>query len=167
MLREHNELELDTLFRLCHNLNINDKRIAFTHGAFDLFHYGHLSLLRETKKICDFLIVGIESDVNVIKYKSIKRPIINEQRRLEIVSELHCVNAAFINRNDMTDDWYLELYKNFKADLVTVGINFGYKNLMLERMARTKTKFEVLNTEYDSTTTIIESIIHRYVSSTN
>ena len=39
---DHNELQLDTIFSICHNLNRNGKVIGFTHGTFDLFHYGHL-----------------------------------------------------------------------------------------------------------------------------
>ena len=43
----------------------NNKIIGFTNGCFDLFHEGHLYLIKEAKKKCDFLIIGLNSDESV------------------------------------------------------------------------------------------------------
>ena len=163
MLSEHNELRLKTLFEICHDLDKNDKRIAFTHGAFDMFHYGHLYLLRQTAKLCDYLIVGIESDDNISKYKTYRRPIINETKRLEIISELKCVNAAFINRGELENEWYEELCKQFKIKLITTGGNFGYKDQIRSRADKVKADLKIFKTiDINSTTHIIDCILEKY-----
>jgi len=76
-------LALETLFRLTHDLRKNGKIIGFTHGAFDLFHSGNLRFLKDSSKLCDFLIVGVESDQNIPGYKSQNRPVIQENDRVK------------------------------------------------------------------------------------
>ena len=70
-------------------------RIGYTQGVYDLFHVGHLNLLNNAKKQCDFLIVGINSDKLVESYKN-KQPIINEHDRATIVSNIKCVDQVII-----------------------------------------------------------------------
>lgn len=67
--------------------------IGFTAGVFDLFHVGHLNLLEESRKRCDFLRVGVISDevCSVLKRKT---PIIPLEDRLRIISALRCVDEA-------------------------------------------------------------------------
>lgn len=70
-------------------------RIGYTQGTYDMFHIGHLNLLRNAKNLCERLIVGINSDVLVQEYKH-KTPVINEADRAEIVKELRSVDGAVI-----------------------------------------------------------------------
>ncbi len=49
------EARLEKIFEIAHKLKKNNKRIVFTHGGFDLFHYGHLHLLKESRKLGDYL----------------------------------------------------------------------------------------------------------------
>lgn len=69
--------------------------IGYTQGTFDMFHKGHLNLLRNAKSMCDILIVGVNSDALVQKYKN-KTPVINEKERAEIIKELRCVDDVMI-----------------------------------------------------------------------
>lgn len=71
-------------------------RVGFTSGCFDLLHYGHVEYLRRCSRLCDLLIVGVDSDVLVSETKGPQRPIIPEQERLQMVWNLHCVGHAFI-----------------------------------------------------------------------
>lgn len=79
--------------------------IGYTQGTFDMFHIGHLNLLRHAKDSCEKLIVGINSDALVKQYKN-KTPVVNENDRMEIVSELRCVDKVIkCNTLKKTDVW--------------------------------------------------------------
>lgn len=75
--------------------NVKKYRIGYTQGTYDMFHIGHLNLLRNAKALCDKLIVGVNSDALVQKYKN-KVPVINENERAEIVKALKFVDDVFI-----------------------------------------------------------------------
>lgn len=69
--------------------------IGYTAGAFDLFHIGHLNLLKRAKSSCDYLIVGVTTDELIYKTKH-KKPIIPCNERMEIIKELKCVDNVVI-----------------------------------------------------------------------
>jgi glycerol-3-phosphate cytidylyltransferase len=68
-------------------------RIGYAPGAFDLFHVGHLNLLKHAKSRCDFLIAGVVSD-EVLKTQKGVTPVIPLAERLEIVRNIRCVDDA-------------------------------------------------------------------------
>ncbi len=70
-------------------------RVGYTQGVFDMFHIGHLNLLRQAKEKCDILIVGVNTDTLVEGYKH-KLPVINEIDRLEIIKSIKYVDEAFL-----------------------------------------------------------------------
>lgn len=93
-------------------------------GVFDVFHAGHVKLLRRARALGDRLVVVINGDDLVTSYK--RRPIMSEQDRLEVVSACRYVDAAEISndfsvrtailRHGVTkivhgDDWAIESYK--------------------------------------------------------
>lgn len=65
---------------MCHENFI----IGYTSGVFDMFHIGHLNILKRAKELCDFLIVGVSTDELVREYKH-KSPIISYDNRKAIV----------------------------------------------------------------------------------
>ncbi len=67
------------------------KIIGYTTGVYDMFHIGHLHLLKKAKNRCDFLIVGVSTDELVESYKN-KTPIIPFEHRLEIIASLKFVD---------------------------------------------------------------------------
>lgn len=67
--------------------------IGYVCGAYDLFHVGHLRLLKRCREHCDHLIVGIDSDELVEHYKS-RKPCIPQEERLEIVKAIRYVDDA-------------------------------------------------------------------------
>jgi len=69
-------------------------RIGYAPGAFDLFHIGHLNLLRRAKEHCDYLIAGVVADEVLIRHKGVT-PVIPLAERLEIVRNVRLVDAAF------------------------------------------------------------------------
>ncbi len=90
--------------------------IGYTQGTFDMFHMGHLNLLRNAKKMCEKLIVGVNSDALVQKYKQ-KNTVINEQERVEIIKELRCVDDVFVcNTLDKMPIW-----NEIRFDAIFIG----------------------------------------------
>ena len=92
-------------------------RIGYAPGAFDLFHIGHLNLLRRAKERCDYLIAGVVSDEVLIAHKGVT-PVVPLAERIEIVRNCRHVDAAHAA---MTDDnleiwWDLRFNVFFKGD---------------------------------------------------
>ena len=76
--------------------------IGYTTGVYDMFHIGHLNILRRAKEQCDFLIVGVSTD-DLVEQEKKKRPIIAFEERVEIIKELRCVDMVIpqVNKNKM------------------------------------------------------------------
>lgn len=70
-------------------------RKGYTQGTYDMFHIGHLNLLRNAKERCDYLVVGVNSDELVKSYKH-KSPVIVEAERAEIVRNIKAVDECVI-----------------------------------------------------------------------
>ncbi len=68
-------------------------KIGYTTGVFDLFHIGHLNILKSAKKQCEFLIVGVSTDELVKEYKH-KVPVIPFEERIEIVRAIRYVDEV-------------------------------------------------------------------------
>jgi glycerol-3-phosphate cytidylyltransferase len=91
-------------------------RIGYAPGAFDLFHIGHLDLLRRAKDHCDFLIAGVVSDEVLVQHKRVT-PVIPLAERLEIVSNVRFVNAAI---PALTND-KLAIWKDLRFNVLFKG----------------------------------------------
>ena len=89
--------------------------IGYTTGVFDLFHVGHLNLLRNAKSLCDKLIVGVTSD-ELVSYKN-KKSVIPFNERIDIVRSISYVDLAVpqINMDN------LEAHSRYKFNLMFVG----------------------------------------------
>ena len=80
-------------------------RIGYAPGVFDLFHIGHLNLLRRAKERCEFLIAGLVSDEVLIEHKKVT-PVIPLAERLAIVRNVKFVDMAVATlTNDKTEIW--------------------------------------------------------------
>lgn len=115
--------------------------IGYTTGVFDLFHIGHLNLLKNAKALCDKLVVGVTTDELMLKYKN-KKAIIPFEDRLEIIRNIKCVDAV-VPQRDMDkfrmwkklkfdimfvgDDWYETLkWKEIESQFKIVGVKIVY-----------------------------------------
>jgi len=73
--------------------------IGITSGCFDMIHYYHLNYLEQCRMKCDYLIVGVDSDIMVKEDKGKNRPIFNQGHRLRMINSLKCVDYVFLLDN--------------------------------------------------------------------
>ncbi len=106
------------------------RRIGYAAGAFDLFHVGHLNILKHAKSECDYLIAGVVSDEMLQLTKGIT-PVIPLAERLEIVSHISYVDEA---RAEVVAD-KLETWRDVRFDVFFKGDDWRgtEKGLKLER----------------------------------
>ena len=68
-------------------------KIGYTTGVFDMFHIGHLNILKRSKELCEFLIVGVSTDELVQQYKH-KKPVVSYDDRKAIVEAIRYVDQV-------------------------------------------------------------------------
>lgn len=111
--------------------------IGYTTGVYDLFHIGHLNLLKHAKEHCDYLIVGITSDEAAL-YKN-KKPFIPQEERMEIVKAIKYVDEVVLQEDlDKIKAW-----EKYRYDILFVGSDWQgtekwneYEKLLNEKGAR-------------------------------
>lgn len=90
--------------------------VGYTAGVFDLFHIGHLNILKKAREQCDYLIVAVSTDELVYKYKN-KRPIIPFEERCEIIRSIKYVDKVV----PQTDRDKIKAYLEYRFDAMFVG----------------------------------------------
>ena len=116
-------------------------KIGYTTGVYDLFHIGHLNILKKAKEQCDYLIVGVSTDELVESYKH-KTPVIPFEERMAIIEAIKYVdkvvpqttmdkyaawkeekfNVIFHGDDWKNSDMYNEMERKLKAE----GVDFVY-----------------------------------------
>ena len=69
---------------------------VLTVGVFDYFHYGHLKLFEQAKQFGDYLIVAVQTDDCILKYKPSAQPLYTQEQRKEIISSLRIVDKVVL-----------------------------------------------------------------------
>lgn len=117
------------------------KIIGYTTGVYDMFHIGHLNILRRAKEMCDYLIVGVSTDECVQSYKN-KTPIIPFDQRAAIVEAIKYVDEVvpqetmdkvdFLKKRHFDvmfhgDEWKgTDLYNHYEAEFAKLGARIEY-----------------------------------------
>ena len=121
-------------------MKLNKFKVGYTTGVFDLFHIGHLRLLKRAKERCNKLIVGVTTD-ELVSYKY-KKAVIPFEERMEIVSCIQYVDKAVPQKsmNKMSawekwkfdvifvgDDWKgTEKWNQFEVEFEKIGVEISY-----------------------------------------
>lgn len=107
-------LSPDALKREIGLLKRQGRRIGFTNGCFDCCHLGHLTSLREAKRLCDVLVVGVNSDEWVRTHKGDGRPIQDEITRTTLLASLECVDYVVV----FDDETALPLVRKLRPHVI-------------------------------------------------
>ncbi len=95
---------------------MGDRRVGYAPGIYDLFHIGHLNLLRNASEACDHLIAGVVTDDLAQRGKGIV-PVVPHAERLEIVSSIRFVDEAV--SEDLPHK--LEMWERLRFDVIVKG----------------------------------------------
>lgn len=139
------------------------KKIGYIQGTFDLFHIGHLNLLKNAKKHCDYLIVAVNSDELVFQYKG-HYPIISHKDRQAIVESINVVDQV-VKTEDRDK---IAAYQKYHFNYLIMGDDWQGTEFYdkIEKELREKTRAEILYLPYTKTTSstkIKQKIIEEYL----
>ena len=97
-----------------------NQKIVFTNGCFDIFHYGHLHILYQSKLLGDKLIVGLNDDASIKSIKGFKRPIHNQKQRSAILSAISFVDLIVL----FSEKTPIKLIKTINPNVITKGSDY-------------------------------------------
>ena len=133
--------------------------IGYTTGVFDMFHIGHLNILRRAKEQCDYLIVGVTTDDLCFKRKQ-KYPIINERDRMAIVEAIRYVDKV-VPQSTMDK---VEAVKKYGVSVVFVGSDWQGTDSWIKyekEIAKVGCRAEYLSHTDGISSTILRKKLHQ------
>lgn len=138
------------------------KKVVFTNGCFDLIHAGHVDYLTKAKEMGDVLIVGLNSDDSVRRIKGDKRPILLEQERAFIISNIKAVDYVVL----FEEDTPAKIIGTLIPDVLVKGADWSIDNIVgrdvVEAAGGEVKTIKFVNNQ--STSKIIKSILDKYKS---
>lgn len=97
------------------------KRFVFTNGCFDVIHPGHIALLREARRLGDYLLVGLNRDRSVRGLKGKGRPVQDEASRATVLAALTVVDGVVL----FEEETPLELIRTLVPDVLVKGGDYA------------------------------------------
>ncbi len=137
-----------------------DQRVVLTSGVFDILHSGHSDLLATARDQGDLLVVGVNSDNSVRQLKGQERPIVNEQRRAQMIASMGMVDYVFLfEETDLTP--YLELLKPDIYATSTKSMFPDKPEFIAAQSLGTSIYISQLRGDEDSTTSIVNRVLNQ------
>ena len=109
------------LVALVESWRLQNLRVVFTNGCFDLLHVGHLTLLREAASLGDILVLAINGDESIRRLKGDGRPLMPQDERATLLAALDCVDAVTI----FDEDTPLETLERVRPDVLVKGQDYA------------------------------------------
>ncbi len=137
--------------KLLHDLNnARDagKKIGFVQGSWDLFHLGHLLYIKEARKLCDFLIIAMDSDEKIQKRKGQNRPIIPLEERYKFIESLELADGIVVKGLKEPKWGYI---KAIMPD-VLIAIKDNYKDEDIKKLEEICGRVAILPRQSESST---------------
>ncbi len=157
--------DYDQLQKLVEGLRVVDNKIVVTIGSWDLLHIGHVRYLRKAKQEGDILIVGVDSDRAIKKYKGELRPVVPYVERCEMLTYQSCVDfVTTVDDTDQKGKWLYGLIKKVKPDIF-VAVEDSYPKSQLDDIKKYCGKLIVLprQAEKTSTTNMIQFAVKKHL----
>jgi D-beta-D-heptose 7-phosphate kinase/D-beta-D-heptose 1-phosphate adenosyltransferase len=105
---------------------------VFTNGCFDIMHRGHVEMLKSSKKLGDWLVVGVNTDASVKRLKGKTRPINNESDRKVMLESLDFVDEVIL----FDEDTPLALINRIQPDIITKGGDYVVETVVGNELAQ-------------------------------
>ncbi len=151
---------LEEMIAIRTQLKKEGKTVVFTNGCFDILHAGHVDYLAKARACGDVLILGLNSDVSVRLIKGEKRPIVPEEERAFLLSQLRVVDYVVLF-NEPTP---AELIDALIPDVLIKGGDWAIDKIVgretVEANGGVVKTIQFVNQQ--STTNIIKTVIERY-----
>lgn len=153
-------LSREELKKVREQLRTEKKKVVFTNGCFDLLHSGHVDYLIKSKQLGDVLIVGLNSDESIRRIKGNKRPILKQDERAFIISNLKPVDYVTF----FDEDTPAEIIADLIPDILVKGADWSLDKIVgrdvVEANGGEVKTIEFVNDQ--STSKIIQTILSRY-----
>lgn len=130
----------ETLSVKVKDIKKHNQTIATLNGSFDLLHAGHLQILFEASQVADVLIVALNSDSSIQKYKSPHRPFIPLEFRLQMIAALEFVD--FVTWFEETDP--ISLLEKIIPDVHVNGAEYGESCIEAETVKKLGGKLHIV-----------------------
>ena len=116
----------DEIKSIREQLKKENKKVVFTNGCFDLIHSGHVDYLVKAREMGDVLILALNTDASVKRIKGDKRPILKQDERAFIVSNLKPVDyVTFFN-----EDTPAEIIDELIPDILVKGADWSIEKIV-------------------------------------
>jgi D-beta-D-heptose 7-phosphate kinase/D-beta-D-heptose 1-phosphate adenosyltransferase len=143
-----NDYELDKI----QNIKNPQKKIVFTNGCFDILHSAHIKILQFSKKQGDILVVGINSDESIKKFKGSERPINNVDERTNILALFDFIDYIII----FNDDTPYNVIDLLKPNILVKGSDYKKEDVVGANLVDDVILFDYIQNK--STTLIVNKI---------
>jgi D-beta-D-heptose 7-phosphate kinase/D-beta-D-heptose 1-phosphate adenosyltransferase len=131
-------------------------RVVFTNGVYDLLHAGHVTLLQKARKLGDCLVVGLNSDASVRRYKGPKRPLASQADRLKVLAALQSVD--YVTLFDEDTPW--ELIKRLKPTILVKGGDYSAHQIVGRDLVKRVVRIPLVKGR--SSTDLIRKVLKAY-----
>lgn len=133
------------------------RKVVFTNGVFDLLHAGHVAYLKKARSLGDVLVVAVNDDASVRRFKGPPRPLVPAMERAETLCALSCVDAVVL----FSEDDPLRVIQLLEPDVLVKGGDWPVEKIIGADVVRRRGG-EVFSLPYlpgKSTTGMIERIL--------
>ncbi len=101
-------------------------KIVFTNGCFDILHFGHVDYLEKARLLGDRLVVGLNTDASVSRFKGPTRPIQDQKSRSMVMASLQCVDLVLL----FDEDTPINLISELIPDVLVKGSDYLAENIV-------------------------------------